>query len=241
MSAVVFVGPSIHGSRLGHVPDIEVRPPAACGDLLRAAREGATTIGLIDGVFEGQASVWHKEILLALTQGVRILGAASMGALRAAECHDFGMEGVGRIFEAYKSGLRTADSDVAVLHAPAELCYLPLTIALVDAQATITGLSSRGIIHAKEVGMLSSQAAQLHFKERTWQRICSCLSAARQAAMLHAIQNFAVSQKRMDAEELLARIGGPMATTITSEFTRQDLSHTVFLDALEARLSSWVN
>ena len=106
MTAVVFAGPSIYGLAKHTLAGIELRPPAACGDILRACRSDVSRIGLVDGVFETSPSVWHKEILFALSRGIRLFGAASMGALRAAECHHFGMEGLGRIFEQYKSGER---------------------------------------------------------------------------------------------------------------------------------------
>src|SRR5262245_22511037 len=115
---VIFAGPSLHGCHVELARKFELRGPATCGDVLAAVEEGATTIGLIDGVFESSLSVWHKEILFALASGVRVLGASSMGALRAAECAHFGMEGVGNIFEQYRSGARTRDADVALLHAP---------------------------------------------------------------------------------------------------------------------------
>ena len=40
-------------------------------------------IGIIDGYFQQVPSVWHKEILWAMAQGVHVFGSASMGALRA--------------------------------------------------------------------------------------------------------------------------------------------------------------
>ena len=52
-------------------------------------------IGIVDGFFHQQPSVWHREILYALSQGVPVFGGASMGALRAAELADYGMTGVG--------------------------------------------------------------------------------------------------------------------------------------------------
>lgn len=100
-------------------------------------RQGARTIGLIDGLYGDCAAVWHKEILFALSSGIAVFGAASMGALRAAECEAFGMIGIGDIFEAYRDSHRVSDADVAVSHAPGELGYRPLTIALVDAEATL--------------------------------------------------------------------------------------------------------
>ena len=104
MTAIVFAGPSIYGFDEAILAAVEIRPPAACGDILRACRDNAARIGLIDGIFESGPSAWHKEILFALSAGIEVFGAASMGALRAAECHHFGMQGVGRVFEQYRSG-----------------------------------------------------------------------------------------------------------------------------------------
>ena len=73
---IVFVGPSLPdvATLCGH--GIEVRPPAAHGDVLSATRAGATAIGLIDGNFEHVAPVWHKEILHALETGVAVFRVA---------------------------------------------------------------------------------------------------------------------------------------------------------------------
>jgi hypothetical protein len=78
---VVFAGPSLFGCEI-KAPDVEFRPPAAQGDILQAVHDGASVIGTVDGCFESVASVWHKEILYALSRGVRCLGAASMGLAR---------------------------------------------------------------------------------------------------------------------------------------------------------------
>ena len=76
--------------------------PARQGDIWRAVRaHRPVAIGLIDGVFFHEPAVWHREILWALAEGVHVFGAASMGALRAAELEPFGMRGVGRVFAAY--------------------------------------------------------------------------------------------------------------------------------------------
>ena len=95
----VFVGPTLAGEAAAALPFAELLPPARQGDLYRAARGGAAAIGLIDGYFDQVSSVAHKEVLAAMAGGVHVLGAASMGALRAAELCDFGMEGVGAIFD----------------------------------------------------------------------------------------------------------------------------------------------
>ena len=99
-------------------------PPVAVGDVLALARRrGVARIAIIDGYFERMAAVWHKEILLALERGIAVWGAASMGALRAAELAPFGMIGVGAIYRAFARGALVADDEVAVAHLPAEYGY----------------------------------------------------------------------------------------------------------------------
>jgi hypothetical protein len=169
---VVFAGPSIFGLDETSFAGLEWRPPAARGAILAALAGGAPAIGLIDGVYEHEPAIWHKEILYALSLGVPVLGAASMGALRAAECAAFGVVGIGGIFAEYHTGARTADADVAVLHAPAELGHQPLTVALVDAEATLAALLADGAVARQGHDRLLARARQLHFTQRTWAAIC---------------------------------------------------------------------
>jgi len=134
---VVFVGPSLPDAAKHAATDIALRPPAVQGDVLRAVEDGANIIGLVDGGFENTAPVWHKEILFALSLNVTVLGAASMGALRAAECRAFGMIGIGRIYNDYVSGAVVDDADVALLHEPIELGCRALTVPMVNVRSTL--------------------------------------------------------------------------------------------------------
>ncbi len=108
---------------------------------------------------------------MRLSQGVAVYGAASMGALRAAECAAFGMIGVGEIYAGYASGELIDDDAVAQLHAPAELDYQPLTEALVDIEATLAASRGAGALDADEHDELLRIARRLHFKDRTIDRI----------------------------------------------------------------------
>src|SRR5437870_2197748 len=125
-------------------------PPAQQGDVWHALRLRPRAIALIDGVFESRPSVWHHEILDALDSGVQVFGGASMGALRAAELHSFGMVGVGRIFRWYRDEVIIDDSEVALLHAGAEHAWRPLTVPLVNvrwaAQQTLRPAQARKVI-----------------------------------------------------------------------------------------------
>ncbi len=212
---VLFAGPSLHGTDWAASPPsdfdaIDCRGPAAQGDIARAVVEGATVIGLVDGRFEDIAAVWHKEILYALEQGVQVFGAASMGALRAAECADFGMIGVGAVFERYRRGELEDDAAVAQLHAPAEMGYKPFTEALVNVEATIERFAKLKAVTEAEAARLDQSARALFFKERTYQRILAGagLDQGERGKRLAALfKRCHVDVKREDALILFAYLG----------------------------------
>lgn len=170
---VLFAGPSCAKllPRLRANPAFELRGPAAYGDVARAVLEGASAIGIVDGRFEDTRAVWHKEILFALSEGVAVAGAASMGALRAAECAAFGMVGIGDVYRRYVTGEFDDDGDVAQLHGPAELGFLALSEPLANIVATLEALEAKGLINGEESSELNRLARRLHYKERGYPRL----------------------------------------------------------------------
>lgn len=198
MTAIVFAGPSLWRARLPAMGGIDFRPPAACGDILRAARDRPRAIGLIDGLFETGPSVWHKEILTVLAAGVPVFGAASLGAIRAAELHILGMTGIGPIFESYRDGGIVRDDAVMVSHAPAALGYRPLTVALVDVIAAIAGWPDA------DRAAMAVIASRISFRDRDWDGLERAFRA-RTARHMPPVDRDA-SRKRLDAEMLLAVI-----------------------------------
>jgi hypothetical protein len=119
---VAFVGPSLPADEArGLVPEVELLPPIRQGDLSTVVeRANPRGVLIVDGEFGQSLSVWHKEILHALHLGIRVVGASSMGALRAAELDRYGMEGVGEIYAYYRDGRLTSDADVALLFSAAD-------------------------------------------------------------------------------------------------------------------------
>lgn len=203
---ILFVGPSLPDAEEVAGPDFVVCPPACRGDVLRATREGATVIGLVDGSFEQVAPVWHKELLFALSVGVEVYGAASMGALRALECQPFGMIGIGRIFEWYRTGVLDDDADVAQIHGPAELLYPSLSLPLANLLATLCALVEAGRISVPEARALEAAGRQTFFKERTLQSVATMASLpgeGRRKAIEELLLDGAVDQKRADALALM--------------------------------------
>ncbi len=205
---VIFVGPSLYGAAMRVPPGIEIRPPAAKGDVYRAVEEGADVIGLVDGYFESTAAVWHKEILHALSRGVRMFGAASIGALRAAECAAFGMIGVGAIYQAYADGSLEDDAEVALLHAPRELDYAPLSEPMVNVRATLDHLRRVDLVDDRQFRVLTEAASSIFYKERTWKAILAAamLSPDELARVGKAVRECRVDQKMIDAAALVRAV-----------------------------------
>ena len=201
---VIFAGPSIHGIDRTLLAGLVVHPPARCGDIFRAAKNGASAIGLIDGTFESGMSVWHKEIIYALDQGIKVAGAASMGALRAIECERYGMVGIGSIFEQFRSGKRTRDADVALLFAPGELGYIPLTITQVDFDDTLAALAEAGVISSETAARLNAVSSQLNYKDRTIDTILARAGIEPRHDLALEIKGNWVNTKLQDSAKLLA-------------------------------------
>jgi len=175
---IAFLGPSLPAAEAR----CTVLPPAKQGDVWRAlTRYRPDAIALIDGVFESSPSVWHHEILDALDAGVLVYGGASMGALRAAELHGRGMRGAGRIFEWYRDGRITDDSEVALLHADAEHGFRPLTVPLVNVRWAADCAEHAGVLRPAEARALVAASERIFYQERTWPLVLDALPAAARA------------------------------------------------------------
>lgn len=235
MNAVVFAGPTIFPASASIGSAITVLPPAGKGDLLRAAETGANAIGLIDGVFENAPSVWHKEILYCMDKGITVLGSASMGALRAAECADFGMIGIGKIYQDYASGQRASDADVAILHAPAALGHKPLSVALVDVDAALDRKHKLGALSEMERSRLGGLARQMHFKQRTWKRIFqNCdIESVRLLEIFGSLDDVQYSQKRIDGYKLISRLRSDSSIPVAEKRSRFEFQNSYFFSNLQ--------
>lgn len=235
MSIFVFTGPTIPATEARRWLDATYLPPVSQGDIVSLLRQKPRAIGIIDGYFDSVPAVWHKEILLALSQGVRVAGAASMGALRAAELHPFGMEGVGEIFEWYRDGVIEADDEVAVHHGPAEVGYRSFNEPLVNIRRTLGAACERGLISPATLAELVAIGRELPYWERSYERLLERarargLSGETEGALRAFIEEGAIDLKRRDAVALLrhlATAGEPAPTPPPFE-----LQETVFLSRL---------
>jgi hypothetical protein len=204
----VFLGPTLPvASAMRLLGDAVYLPPVAVGDVYQLVREARPRrIAIIDGYFERMAAVWHKEILWAMESGVAVWGAASMGALRAAELAAFGMVGVGRVYRDFARGTLTADDEVAIVHGPAELGYPGASTAMVDLRAGLRLAVRRGVVTAASAERLVELGRAMFYRDRSWESLIAAGDGAvprRQLAALARIAEGLPSQKAADARMLL--------------------------------------
>jgi hypothetical protein len=204
----VFLGPTLPlAAARALLPDATYLPPVAMGDVHRLVRHHRPArLAIIDGYFEQVAAVWHKEILFALERGVEVWGASSMGALRAAELHAFGMRGVGRVFAGYRSGRLVDDDEVAIAHGPAEVGYPRFSEALVNVREALRRARARGLIGARVHDRVLAAARTIFYRDRRWDAILATARAARVPARPLAALAAFVARAKPDVKAADARL-----------------------------------
>jgi hypothetical protein len=204
-ACIVFLGPSCdRETAVRLLPGAEFRPPAARGDIARAAADGARTIVLIDGVFLQECAVGHREVLGVLRAGVTVVGASSMGALRAAELDTFGMIGVGEVYRWYRDGEIESDDEVALVFDP-ESGYA-LSEPLVNVRAILNAALAGGVATAREADAVLDAARALYFPERTWPAILRRVDLPDARHLREFISSCGIDIKRSDAIAALTRV-----------------------------------
>jgi hypothetical protein len=243
MSAVVFTGPTLSAADAAAELDARYLPPVAQGDVYRATLQRPQAIGIVDGYFERVPSVWHKEILWALSQGIHVFGAASMGALRAVELAPFGMRGVGWIYEAYQSGSLEADDEVAVAHGPAESGYRISSEALVNVRRTLERAELEGVISDATRAAVVRAARELYYPDRAYRRfLADAERAGAPRSELDALRAWLpsgrVDQKRDDAIAMLREMGGTLRAR-RSPPPRFAVEPSSYFNALISEAGAW--
>lgn len=207
---IVFLGPSLEREAAAAILPAEYRAPAKRGDLLRAVEDGAAVIGLIDGVFHQESAVAHREILTAVRKGVRVVGASSMGALRAAEMDTLGMTGIGAVYRMYKTGELVSDDEVALVFDPET--GLALSEPLVNIRFTLKDAEQKGVISAQDHAVLLAAARSVFYPQRTYAKAATAagnrIAAPVRERFLSWVTLHATDQKRADAVAALEYIRG---------------------------------
>jgi len=218
-SSVVFLGPSLNSSEAAKYLEAEYLPPIRRGDLPRVIADGAQAIGIVDGEFGQSLAVSVMEICAGLKRGVKIWGAASMGALRAAECQSAGMVGVGWIFQNYVSGYLRADDEVALLFDPRN--YRATTIPLVNIRWALQTAVLMGVLSESAVPLVLNSARSIRYTERTFAALLSAAARSEFSSEMRAFVEYMkenplqLDRKRLDALLLVDAMHGSLHPQIT--------------------------
>jgi hypothetical protein len=244
---VVFTGPSLEAAAVSRVlPWAQVHPPACRGDVEAAAAAGASTILLLDGGFAHRLAVSPGEIVAALRAGVRVIGAASLGAIRAAECHPAGMEGVGAVQRLYRLGVLRDDDEVAVATEP-DRAHRAVSLALVNVRFALLRALATRCLDRLRAGALLAAARERHFSERHWRAVFRD-AGVRPSPELSALC-LGCDVKRADAERAVASLSqtpAPARRVTTpwppsaDRYPGHDPHFGRAPDALARELSAWL-
>ncbi|HEY0478883.1 MAG TPA: TfuA-like protein [Kofleriaceae bacterium] len=206
--AVIFVGPSLPGSRPVS-PGLAYAPPARRGELAAAAQSGVAVIGLVDGLFYQDLAVTPREVRDAAAAGARLFGAASMGALRACDCPD-AMTGVGTVYQAFRDGSLTGEDEVAGTFAADS--YATLAFPLVQVRRAVALARRRHHVPASAASGFLARVSGMSFEQRTLpvlvELAAELLAGADIASLLRDPE---ADVKAQDARALVARVTAALA------------------------------
>ncbi|MCV7075979.1 TfuA-like protein [Mycobacterium szulgai] len=197
---VVTAGPTISAGDIhAVVPDAEVVPPISFGEALCYGLQPGDTLLIVDGLFFQHAPVRHKELLTLLDGGIRVVGSSSMGALRAAELHPFGMQGYGWVFESYRDGYLDADDEVGMVHGEPEDGYPVFVDALVNIRQTLRRAVETGLLSARLAAELVATARRMPFTARTWHHLLTVTGIPERRCTAKQLAALRVDVKHADA------------------------------------------
>jgi hypothetical protein len=165
---VIYTGPTLSAEKAKALLDADYRPPIVRGDLAKLPRK-TKVVGIIDGVFYSESAIAHKEIIEVMKKGITVVGSSSMGALRAAELADFGMIGVGSVYECYRSGRITADDEVAVTFNP--VTGEQIAEPLVNVRYQLKAAENAGVITLDERQAIVKLTGEMFYPQRTYPAI----------------------------------------------------------------------
>jgi hypothetical protein len=205
---VVYLGSSLPVAEAKAILDADYRPPVKRGDIdALYAKRLPRAIGIIDGEFFQSLAISPKEILRAIGQGAAVWGASSLGALRAAELHPFGMTGVGTVFELYRSGRVMFDDEVAVAYSRED--GRPVSEAMINIRVALDQARREGVVGSATTRRLIAEARSMYFPHRSWAALWHKSSSWISASDLRALKQYLARVKpdvKRDDARLLLRV-----------------------------------
>ena len=163
---------------------------------------------IIDGLFYASTPVWQRELLAGLDFGITVVGASSMGALRAAELAPCGMIGYGTVYRWYSEGKISGDDEVSLLHSSAEFGYKSLSEPLVNMRYNLERAYQRNLISSDQSMEMLDYLKQKYFGDRSYELLYKSppfmsLDSDRQTCLREFLCKKEVDLKRDDAVKVL--------------------------------------
>ena len=169
---IVYLGPTLSREKAVKILDADYRDPAKKGDFLMLSQDSDEKkyVGFVDGVFlhdypPSPIEVYH----LATRKNIELIGASSLGALRAVELEKFGMKGIGKIFQLYKNGIINADDEVAVTFVREN--NILQSEAMIDIRFNLFLAYKKGIITNQTKKRIAKIAKNIYFPFRNYEDI----------------------------------------------------------------------
>lgn len=199
---IVYTGPSVsHREAAEALPSADLRASVRRWDLYRDREKGGSVFVLLDGVFFQQDAVSPREVLDVIADGGLVVGASSMGAMRAAECWPAGMIGVGTIYRLFRRGVLLSDDEVAVVFSP-EGEGRALSVPLVNVRYAASRAVRQGWLEREPALRLVRAAEETFYADRDWPAL---LTRAGLPGSLEA-RLAACDLKKMDGLRALRRV-----------------------------------
>jgi hypothetical protein len=142
-------------------------PPVRRGDLYRDRLLGFRVFVVLDGVFGQELAISPREAIDVARDGGLVVGASSMGAMRAAECWPAGVEGVGAVYRLFRRGALTSDAEVALAFSP-EPPYHPVSVPLINVRYALSRCMRDRILSRPLAERLLRSATGMFYSDRTW-------------------------------------------------------------------------
>lgn len=209
---VVTAGPTISSAEVkAIIAHAEVVAPIQFGDAFGYGLRRGDTLVVLDGSSLDAPPARQKELLALITDGVRVIGAGSVGALRAVECGEFGMEGYGWVYDAYRNDVLIADDEVWSVYGDADVGYPVIVDALVNIRHTMVRAVGENCVSEELAERLVSAAAGIPFTMRTWERILqeAGIDDTDAAALAKRLRRLRVDVMKDDAKVALRHAAAP--------------------------------
>lgn len=179
------------------------------GSFFASEIESGDVAVVVDGLYHHGLGPRHKEYLYALDRGVTVIGAASIGALRALELGAYGMRGFGVVHQLYRAGVFDGDDAVAVAH-EADAPYASLSVPLANLYTAAQAARAAGVLETGGVDDVVSALRCEYYPTRTHARVIHVLRHTGRPRMARWYERqldddpYAFDQKR---EDCLGAIG----------------------------------